>query len=318
MPTSRSTSRTQTNSRDTLGESTGKTSTSKTKRTGPYDPNFEQHLIDHGVYPPRYEKSQRPSNKDELLERLAQPRPSLSPSRFPADEKFDQFGSTAACALSEDMVAQKEYPILAGSAQITSGGGNLLNNWAPLTDGTLKTSKPDAYDGANPGQIDKRIREQLGPLIIPSTLQHAPALPNFFAAIKGPDGSAVKARRQACYDGALGARGMHSLQNFGLEESEAVYDDRAYTIASTYYAGNLTLYTTHPTKPLDAESSPEYHMTQLRSFSVTDTTERFREGVSALRNARDWAKEQRDTFIAAANAKLLSTQVKIDFRVFQW
>ncbi len=49
------------------------------------------------------------------------------------------------------------------------------------------------------------------------------------------------------------------------------------------------------------ESHPEYYMTQLRSFAMTDTAETFRQGATAFRNARDWAKEQRDEAIKRAN-----------------
>jgi hypothetical protein len=54
--------------------------------------------------------------------------------------------------------------------------------------------------------------------------------PNFFLAAKGPDGSAVVAGRQACYDGALGARELYSLQLYGHEAP--AYDDNAYNHAS--------------------------------------------------------------------------------------
>ena len=37
---------------------------------------------------------------------------------------------------------------------------------------------------------------------------------------------------------------------------------------------------------------------------MTDMAEKFWEGAGALRNARNWAKEQRDRVIAAANARL--------------
>ena len=322
MPPSQSTSRTQTKSTNTLGESTGKTSTTKTKKTSPYDPNFEQHLVDHGVYPDDHEfpdgrEPQRPSNEEEILDRLAQPRSSLSPSRF-SRQSFLDFKQMNSRALSEDKVKETVYPILAGSAKIPSERGKLLANWEPLTDGTLVTAKPDVYDGANPAQIRKSIRESLGSYILPSTQHTSPALPNFFVEVKGPDGSAAVARRQACYDGALGARGMHSLQNFGVEESKT-FDNNAYTLTTTYHSGTGTLqiYTTHPTQPLDSNSSPEYHMTQLRSFAMTDTAERFREGAGALRNARDWTKEQRERLITIANTRFLEMQVnsRVDARM---
>jgi hypothetical protein len=53
---------------------------------------------------------------------------------------------------------------------------------------------------------------------VPFTQQDLPIAPNFFLAAKGPDGSASVAKRQACYDGALGARGIHSLQEYGKDE----------------------------------------------------------------------------------------------------
>ena len=37
-------------------------------------------------------------------------------------------------------------------------------------------------------------------------------VPNFFLEVEGPDGSLVMVGRQTCYDGALGARGIHSIQ----------------------------------------------------------------------------------------------------------
>jgi hypothetical protein len=120
---------------------------------------------------------------------------------------------------------------------------------------------------------------------------------------KGPDGMA---RRQACFDGALGARGIHQLQPFEADPTLA-YDNKAYTITSTYNDGQLNLYTVHPTQSPDPNDSPKYHMTQLRSFAMTDAAERFREGARAFRNARDWAKAQRDELIAVANSRVTDT-----------
>lgn len=103
-------------------------------------------------------------------------------------------------------------------------------------------------------------------------------------ATKGPDGSFVAAERQASYDGALGARGMHSLQSYG--QDGPIYDN-AYAITSIYYGGTLKMYTSHPTQPSTPRGRPEYHMTQLRSFAITDSTKAFQEGATAYRNLRD-------------------------------
>ncbi|KAL2373019.1 hypothetical protein RJZ57_002504 [Blastomyces gilchristii] len=101
--------------------------------------------------------------------------------------------------------------------------------------------------------------------------------PNFVFEAKGPDGSLAVATRQACYDGALGARGMHALQSY--QQGEPTYDNNAYTLTSTYHGGQLKLYTTHVSK--------------------SDNPDR----ASAYRNGRDWAKETRDELTRVVNTR---------------
>ncbi len=306
MPSSQSTPRTQSKSAKTLGKSTEKTTD---RKSSAYHADFEQHLIDHKIYPSDYEfpdnhEGPKPSNWEEINDRLKQPRPSLSPSRF-SDRAFKNFVRTNSRARTEAVVMRESFPIISGDDEIPSAGDLPFGNLEPLTDGTLVDPKPDFYDGATPAQIDRRIRTQLGSYIIPSTQQHRPALPNFFTEGKGPCGSLDVAKRQACYDGAVGARGVHELRSFGAKGSETLYDNNSYTITSTFHNGNLKLYTVHPVQSTGSKNSPEYHMSQLRSFALTDTAERFREGAGALRNARNWAKQQRNEVIAAANGRVL-------------
>lgn len=123
--------------------------------------------------------------------------------------------------------------------------------------------------------------------------------PNFFMEVKGPDGSAAVATRQARYDGAIGSRAMHSLQNYGKEEP--VYDNNAYTFSSSYHDGYLKLYAHYRTAPTTEGARPEYHMTQLDTWGLTGNIDTFRRGTTALRNARDLAKRHRDRFIEDAN-----------------
>lgn len=195
------------------------------------------------------------------------------------------------------------FPIIAGSARIPHSENLLFGNLKHLTDGSITKAKPDFYDGSLPAEINKQVREDLSPYIIPSTNTAAPCLPNFFTEGKGPDGTPEVGRRQALHNGAVGARGIHELRSYVGQET--LFDINAYTITSTYHhSGLLTLYTTHPTPSKDTKFPTEYHMTKLRSFIMTDTPESFRQGASALRNARDWAKEKREVLIAAANRKV--------------
>ncbi|KAI1260076.1 hypothetical protein F5Y18DRAFT_442176 [Xylariaceae sp. FL1019] len=181
--------------------------------------------------------------------------------------------------------------------------GNVpLTNLEPLTDGSLVPGNPDRYYGARPEQLDQRVKAELSRLIVPSTQHDLPIIPNFFLAAKGPDESAAVAERQACYDGALGARAICSLLQYS--DAEPVPDDKAYTITCTYYAGTFKMYTSHRLPP-DCTGGPyEYVMTQINSYSLTGDVETFRQGAAAYRNARDWAKWQRDEAINKANEKV--------------
>lgn len=118
-------------------------------------------------------------------------------------------------------------------------GEVLFTNLRPLKTDMLTAAKPDLYYGARPEQLDRRVRDELSGHISPLTQNDLPIAPNFFLAAKGPDGTAAVARGQACYDGALGARGMHSLQSYGVDG--AVHDNNACTITSIYSDGQLKM-----------------------------------------------------------------------------
>ena len=284
------------------------TTTASSKNTGVYSRGFLQNLVDHGVYPEEYEHIDdqvptSPDNWQEINQRLVQPRPSLSPSQF-SDGAFKKFKRADAHVSKENTVMDSVIPVIEGEVKSSrSVAGNIpFNNLDHLTDGTLSAGNPDRFYGARPEQLNRSIRDKLGHYIVPSTQEDLPMAPNFFLQAKGPNGTAAVAKRQAIYDGALGARGMQSLQSYG--ESKPVYDNNAYTITSIYSDGQLKLYTTHPTQPAGLQNRPKYFINQLRSFSMIDTSETFRQGAAAYRNARDWAKEKRDGFIEAANGRM--------------
>jgi hypothetical protein len=271
------------------------------KSITPYDRAFEQHLIDHGIY--LNNRAKKPENWEEIIERLAKPRPSLSPLKF-SDAAFEDFQASDAEAKDEDDVMIDLVPVISGLHQNDhfSARKTKFGNLEPLTDGTIAPANPDLFYGARPEQLDRRIRDKLSGCIIPSTMEDKPMAPNFYFEAKGPDGSAAVARRQACYDGAVGARGLQSLQSFGQDES--VYDDRAYTITSIYHDGTLKMYTTHITPPAGPGKPPEYQMTQINTWGLTGNADTFRQGATAFRNGRDLAKEWRDKFISAANERV--------------
>lgn len=199
--------------------------------------------------------------------------------------------------MSELVVPIIEGKIADGNCR---SGGIPFTNLDPLTDGTLKPGKPDIY-GTHAEQLSRKVRNKLGGQIILSTQDDLPIASNFFLAAKGLDESASVAKQQCCYNGTLGARGMHSLQSYG--QGKPVYDNNASTITSIYHNGQLQMYTSHLAQLKSPGGSPEYHMTGLRSFAMTDTADTCQDGLRAFRNGREWCKEQRDNAINRANER---------------
>ncbi|KAM4068145.1 hypothetical protein HRG_009576 [Hirsutella rhossiliensis] len=278
----------------------------RARRTSLYDADFEQHLADHNIYTPFYDFSDgrsplKPANLEETLLLLTNHRPSLSLSRF-TESDFVDF-QRKDNATSESTIIRNVIPIITGNADIPNESNLPFTNLESLTDEDTAKAVPDFFDGARPGDIDTRVREDLNNLIRPTKHALVPVVPNFFLEVKPLTGRADVARKQACYDGAHGARAMHALQNYG--ETEPTYDGKAYAYSAIYHAGIsiLQLFAHHVVEPTTAGGYPEYRMAQLRSFSMADTRETFVQGAAVFRNARDLAKRHRDGFIQSANAR---------------
>lgn len=281
--------------------------TATTRSTGPYDRAFQQHLIDHGILPDGYEfpDGQFPSdpeNIDEIAEALARPRPSLSPTLL-SREDFREFKRANDHANKEGQVMKNVIPVIEGRLKDPkcAAGDIPFNNLDHLTDGTLVSGKPDYYHGARPEQMDRKLREELSGLIVPSTQGDLPVAPNFFVEVKGPDGSAAVAKRQITYDTALGERGQVALDDYF--EPEPKYNNEAHTLGCTYQDGTLKIYASHRIPPSKPGTKPGYVLTQVNSWSLTGNLESFREGITAYRNGREWTKKLRDQAIDQANER---------------
>ena len=277
----------------------------KKKTLSSKDPAFEQALIDARIYPYAYEYSDDdetpiPDDTEEILERLRQPRPSLSPSRFTTTD-FRNFDRANERADSEDAVRSNVFPIIRGRSAIPSGQNKRFNHVKALAS-YISEAQPDYYDGSRPAQLDRRVRSDLKQYIIPCSQTHRPLLPNHFTELKGPEGSNAEMKRQIIQDLGNGARGMLAIQSYGQDGYK--YDNKAYTFGWTYNSGTgtLQLYAMHPTQPADPSERPQYHTTRLGSYAMTNDIHAFREGATRYRNSRDLAKEYRDAAIAQANA----------------
>ncbi|KAI3322829.1 hypothetical protein HD806DRAFT_523115 [Xylariaceae sp. AK1471] len=268
-----------------------------TKKTGPYDRAFQQLLIGHGIYPDSYEYP-----NGQITQAVVEPRPSLSPSRF-SREDFERFKRADARARKEWQAMSDVIPIIEGEVRDGSyiSGQIPFTNLEDPTGGLLVPGNPDRYYGARPEQLHRQVRIQLDKHIVPSTQHDLPIVPNFFLNVKGPYGTLAVAERQACYDGALGARGMNSLQTYSGPESDA--DNKANTLTSTYHGGQLKIYASYPLSRAGLGVRREYAMTQIDTYALTGNIDNFRIGVRAYRNSRDWAKRKRDEAIERANEK---------------
>ena len=156
MSSSQSSSRNQAKSARTLNRSSTK---SGNRKTSAYDGAFEQHLIDHGVYPEGYggmRNLQEPHNWEEINARLALLRTSLSPSRFNR-ESFLDFKEKNQDALTEATVMSTAFPIIAGSTDIPHSENLPFRNLKDLTNGSLVKGQPDFYNGTRPAEINKQI-----------------------------------------------------------------------------------------------------------------------------------------------------------------
>lgn len=87
---------------------TGSTEGSR-RSSSAYDAGFEQHLIDNSVS--MNDRKSKQSNLIEIRQSLAQPRPSLSPSRF-SETPFEKIQQKNVDVIDEGEVMREVLPIL--------------------------------------------------------------------------------------------------------------------------------------------------------------------------------------------------------------
>ncbi|RAH47120.1 uncharacterized protein BO95DRAFT_452140 [Aspergillus brunneoviolaceus CBS 621.78] len=255
-----------------------------------YDPHFENHLLQNGIYMPlfRYPDGSRPpkaKNLAEIRRRMQAPRPSSAlPESTTLDQEYEDFLELNHDAADKQAVVTEVLAVLEGKHRARSqvAGGHPFRNMAPLTDGTLASAKPDLYHGARSNQLAPAIQEQLHKQIRPSSQSNRPA--------KGHHGTRRTATRQAGYD------------------------DKAYTIMSTYRAGTLRIYATHPTRSRSPDCLTDYVMTQIGHYSLIGNPTSYRQGRDAYRNSRDLAEEYRDEIIRQANKRCAGLYDKLTSR----
>lgn len=268
------------------------------KRSSAYSPNFAHLLAAKGVS--ARSRDHKAANHQEWTDILEQPRPSLSPSRM-SDGHYDRFVEAVDSAANEDEVMMEVFPIIRGKRRQPSRANTKLGNLEPLREG-LVMPQPDYYEGDDIAIGNRQLRERLDKSIVPSVHSHYPFLPNFFAEAKGPDGTIAVAERQLCHVGALGARAMHRVENLGRQKES--FDNKARTASAALTGrGHLDLFSHHVSPPRRSGGHMQTHMTPLRSFSLGNNPNTFRQGVTAFRNASDYASKHRKESIEKAHRR---------------
>ena len=87
----------------------------------------------------------------------------------------------------------KNGPIVAGTwagnSTIPNEGQILFKNLDSITNNTTVNPVPDFFDGARPGDLDRKVREDLDKIIILIKKAGVPVAPNFFLEAKSSGGT---------------------------------------------------------------------------------------------------------------------------------
>lgn len=128
---------------DSLSETAGTKSTKTRATISAYNQNFQQHMADYDVYDYKYsypngQRTPKPNNLNEIMEKLVQPRRSLSPSQF-SETEYLEVEQADADVDNETLVINTVIPLIKGknSHQKCRQQDFLFGNLAPLTDSTL-------------------------------------------------------------------------------------------------------------------------------------------------------------------------------------
>lgn len=276
--------------------STDESADASSRRSSAYDADFEQKLVDNKIYITDFGRPE-PINMEEIRQRLARRRQSLDPSCF-TDSDFSAFREAHRRAKDEPEVMKNVFPLICGSTDIMNKKDIHFTQLESMTKEATVKARPDFCDGACLETINKRVREDLRKYVVPSKYPDYPAAPNLFSEAKGPRGITEVANRQIGYDGAHGVRAMHKLQSY---KQQPIYDNKAYTLGSTYVHGSLIIYAFHLSQANSGEI--EYNMTMVGGWCLLGDPDTCRKGFTWFRNARDLAEEWRDELIATANQK---------------
>lgn len=89
-----------------------------------------------------------------------------------------------------------------------------------------------------------------------------------------------------------------------MQDPNIVHGNYAHNVTMIYHDGILRPYAHLPIQATVPGGSEEYHRTLIEGFDIRESPKSLRRGITAFRNAREWAMKNRDKFKAVANAKM--------------
>ncbi|KFA67344.1 hypothetical protein S40285_10134 [Stachybotrys chlorohalonatus IBT 40285] len=228
----------------------------KTAKANPYNSAYDVRLMDHKMHP--LYSPQWPDLED-VMATIEVEEATLNLSLFSgfSDATFKTFRDNAYGAGNEAAVFAHLLPIIIPNNP--HAYDILFNNLEHMTDGTIVRPKLHLYYGSPPERLAQPAIKHMSSYLIPSTVQDRPLAPNFFVEIKGPKGVPGVTFRQAQHNGAVGARAMHMLQNYGVDRP--VFDNCPYAFTAVLNMRILELFAHHVTAPTTKGGQPQYHMT---------------------------------------------------------
>jgi len=237
---------------------------------------------------------------EEIRNTLSKARRSLSPSVFDAKVEFAKFAADSGKASNEQAVMHGPIKFLTKGHEVHDGGlDTSFIKLERLNDTPLPPPKPDFWDGADSERLSPAILAALGPQVNPCAKGGEPNCPNFALEAKGPDGTPGVLLNQILYNGAVMARGKLALDSF--PGHSPIYHHRAQAFGASWLDGTLKLFATHTRAPTEQRPMPTYHTNLLDGVFMLSTPEAMVQGMTLVRNLRDYASVLRNKAIDETN-----------------
>lgn len=274
-------------------------------KIGPESKLFDGHLRRAGVLWPTL-SSPPPRNVQELRDASAQSWCNTASSSLIQGD-FVAFRNSIRAAQNEQQVTDACLSRF-NQEQYVSGGPHTpfdrICTRRPLSP-RITVAKPDLFD-AETAPAGFHMPDSIADYVQVMQSGIALVLPNFFIEFKGPAGCPKCCQRQAFHNGALGARALHQMRQYGALPDDELFNRHAYTISICINArGKCSIYAirverTQQPPSLLVPSAPTatYHIHMLSVFNMLESVNEFHRGFETIRNLRSWARQKRQEILA--------------------